>query len=311
MSRPVRLGIVGLGHMGKFHLQRARQSPQVEVVALYDTDLVQKTALQVEGLPVVDSYEELLKKVEAVIISSPTQTHAAYAEAALRAQRHLLVEKPVVCRPEELEKLIRLQEEVGVVTVVGHTERFNPAFQPVWKHRREVGQYVFERVAPWTPRGSDASVVLDLLIHDLDLFWALTGGRIADLRVTAYRSRTSEADTVQVWIDLVDGRGASFLCSRTAPVRRRRLIAHGPQYWLEADLLQRTVQGWQLSNEGEPAPLSLTVSNYDALTAELEHFLQCIRENSTSFLSLEHVFPVMEWTWRVEALAAHKLAFVG
>ncbi len=311
MSRPIRLGIVGLGYMGRLHLQRALQLPQAEVVALYDTDAKQVTALQAEGLPVVGSYDELLKKVEAVIISSPTHTHAAYVEAALRAQRHLLVEKPVVRRLEELEKLMRLQEEVGVVTVVGHIERFNPAFQVVWAYRGQVEQYGFERVAPWTPRGSDASVVLDLLVHDLDLFWALTEGRIADLRVTAYRSRTSEADTVQVWIDLVDGRGASFLCSRSAPIKRRRLVAHGARYWLEADLLQRTVQGWQLSNEGDFTPLALAVPSQDALTAELEHFLHCIQTGSISFLSLEHVFPVMEWTWRVEALAAHKLAFVG
>lgn len=311
MSRPVRLGIVGLGYMGRLHLQRALQLPQVEVVALYDTEPKQVAALQAQGLPVVDSYKELLEKAEAVILSSPTYTHAAYAEAALRAQRHILVEKPVVRRPEELEKLIRLQEEVGVVTVVGHIERFNPAFQVVWSHRGELGQFVFERVAPWTPRGSDASVVLDLLVHDLDLFWALTEGRIADLRVTAYRSRTAEADTVQVWIDLVDGRGASFLCSRTAPLKRRKLIAHGPHHWLEADLIQRSVQGWRLHKEEEPTPLSLTVPNHDALTAELEHFLQCVQEHSTSFLSLEHVFSVMEWAWRVEALAAHKLAFVG
>ncbi|MCS7188212.1 MAG: Gfo/Idh/MocA family oxidoreductase [Bacteroidia bacterium] len=307
MSSPVRLGIVGLGYMGRLHLQKALQSPRTQVVALFDTSPTCHIELQEKGLPVVDDYETLLAKVDAVIIASPTPTHVFYAAAALRAQKHILIEKPVVTTPEELDLLLRLQEEMDVVTVVGHIERFNPAFRSLWPLRHLFWQYSFERIAPWVPRGSEVSVVLDLLIHDLDLFWALTEGRIAEMRVSAYRSHSDTPDSVQLYIDLVGGRGASFLVSRVAPHKRRRIVAHGPSIWAEADLLSRTAQFWCLTPEMEtPLPSSYPE---DALSAELEHFLSCIQEGRESFLSLAHVYPVMEWTWQVAAMAESRLLF--
>ncbi|MCX7607193.1 MAG: Gfo/Idh/MocA family oxidoreductase [Bacteroidia bacterium] len=308
MKAPIRVGIVGLGYMGRLHLRRALESPRAQVTALYDPAPDSVKELRMQSLPVVESYEQLLERVEAVIIASPTSTHGVYAAAALRAQKHVFIEKPVTATAEELEMLLRLQEEVGVVTMVGHVERFNPAFQALWPFRSEFSQYVFERIAPWTPRGSDASVILDLLIHDLDLFWALTEGRVADIRLAAYRTLTRQADTVHLWIDLVDGRGASFLVSRTAPHKRRRLVANGPTLWCEGDFLQRTAQGWRLQGE-QYIPLALEIPSMDALAAELEHFLSSIQEGRATSLSLEHVHSVMSWAWQVEALAEHRLLF--
>ncbi|MCS7162077.1 MAG: Gfo/Idh/MocA family oxidoreductase [Bacteroidia bacterium] len=308
MSRRVRVGLVGLGHMGRLHLKRLLELPAAEVVALFDTDSAVVQALQAQGLPVVPSYEALLEASEAVIIASPTPTHAAYAEAALRTRRHVLIEKPVTTSLEALERLLTLQDEAGVVALVGHIERFNPAFQALWPLRQQFHHFSFERLAPWTPRGSEVSVVLDLLVHDLDLFWALTEGCIADLRAVAYRTFTEKADTVQVWIDLVDGRGASFSISRNAPYRQRRFLAHGPTLWAEANLLTRTVQLWDITSN-PPQSLPLPIPHADALQAELEHFLQVITEGLASPLSLEHVYGVMLWAWKVEALAEQRLVF--
>jgi predicted dehydrogenase len=293
--------------MGRLHLQKAQASPLVTLTALFDTDSQQLADLSAAGLPVVESFPALLSRVDALIIASPTATHAYYAEAALRAQKHVFIEKPAVTSPYELERLLRLEEESGVVTMVGHSERFNPVFSALYPLREKLWQYTFERIAPWTPRGSDASVLLDLLIHDLDLFWAFTEGRIADMRVIAYRTRTEKPDTVQLWVDLVDGRGASFLVSRDAPHKRRRLSAHGPNLWIEADLLSRSVHAWEA---GMAKEVSLSTAG-DALAAELEHFLSCIARGDTSFLSLAHVQSVMAWAWQAEALAEHRLVFAG
>lgn len=307
MTAPVRLGIVGVGHMGRLHLQKALQSPYAQVVALWDTDPNRRQELEQQGLPVSPSYEALLEACEAVLIASPTSTHFAYAEAALRVQRHVLIEKPVVSTPAQLEQLLRLQEEVGVLAAAAHVERFNPAFQALLPHSAALYQYSFERVAPWTPRGSDVSVVLDLLIHDLDLFWALTEGRVADMRAVAYRSHTERADTVQLWIDLVDGRGASFLVSRNAPYKRRRITAHSPTLWVEADLLDRQIHFYP--GRAASVPSSEEHPRGDALRAQLEYFLQCVRKDTPSFMSLAYVQPVMAWVWEVEALVEHKLVF--
>ncbi len=307
MTAPVRLGIVGVGHMGRLHLEKALQSPSAQVVGVWDTDPERQRALSQQGLPLMPSYEALLEACEAVLIASPTSTHFAYAEAALRAQRHVLIEKPVVSTPDQLEQLLRLQEEVGVIAAAAHVERFNPAFQAIFPYRSALQQYQFERIAPWTPRGSDVSVVLDLLIHDLDLFWALTEGRVADMRAVAYRRHTERADSVQLWIDLVDGRGASFLVSRNAPYKRRRITAHGATLWAEADLLSRQTTFYP--SEGTSIPLPSEAPPTDALAAQLEYFLQCVQKGTPSFMSLAYVQPVMAWVWRVEALVEHKLVF--
>ncbi|MCX8112693.1 MAG: Gfo/Idh/MocA family oxidoreductase [Bacteroidia bacterium] len=309
MKAPLRLGIVGLGYMGSLHLQKALAHPQIEVTALYDADKDVQDGLRAKGLPVVSSYEELLDKVEALIVASPTTSHKHYVELALRAQRHVLVEKPVTLSLRELEQLIFLREEAGTVAIVGHIERFNPAFQALLPYREQLKLFSFERVAPWTPRGTDASAVMDLLIHDLDLFWALTEGYSSDIRASAYRVRTAQADTLQVWIDLVDGRAASFSVSRNAPYKRRRLVAHGPTLWAEADLIQRSLHLWQLSVSVDPALLSIELPHSDALSAELEHFLQCIHEQKSSTLSLEHVYSVMAWAQQVEMLSERHLFF--
>lgn len=309
MSAPLRLGIAGLGYMGNLHLQKALTHPDIQVVALYDNDAGKRERLQQEGLPVARSFEELLEKAEAVIIASPTHTHFAYAEKALRAQRHLLIEKPVAPTLAELEKLIFLREEAGVVAVAGHVERFNPAFQALLPYRSQLHLFGFERIAPWTPRGTDASVVMDLLIHDLDLFWALTEGHKVEVRASAYRVRTLNADSIQAWIDLADGRVAYFTVSRVAPHKRRRLTAHGPDLWAEADLLQRTLSMWRLSPTHEPIPLSVEIPAADPLYLQLEQFLHAIRTGRSSPLSLEHVHSVMAWAQQVENLSGRQLAF--
>lgn len=309
MTVPLRLGIVGLGHMGSLHLRKALTHPHIRVAALYDVSESRVQQLQAEGLPVVDTFEQLLREVEAVIIASPTRTHADYAEKALRARRHVLIEKPVTLNLPELEKLIYLREEAGVVAIVGHTERFNPAFQALLPHRKKLHLFSFERVAPWTPRGTDASVVMDLLIHDLDLFWALTEGHSSELRASAYRVRTVQADSLQVWIDLVDGRAASFTVSRVAPEKRRKLLAHGDTLWAEADLLHRSLSLWAISSHAEPVSLPVEISDADALSAEQEHFLHAITLKQPSPLSLEHVHTVMAWAQQVEHLVERQLLF--
>lgn len=309
MIAPLRLGIVGLGHMGSLHLQKALAHPQIQVSALYDTSEPRRRQLQAEGLPVVESFEQLLDAVDAIIIASPTRTHADYAEKALRARRHILIEKPVTLSLPELEKLIYLREEAGVVAIAGHIERFNPAFQALIPYREQLQLFSFERVAPWTPRGTDASVVMDLLIHDLDLFRALTDAQGGEIRASAYRLRTSQADSLQVWIDLVDGRAASFTISRVAPEKRRRFLAHGPTLWAEADLLRRSLVLWSISPHAEPVALPTESPPGDALSAELEHFLHCILNKSLSPLSIEHVHTVMAWAQQVEYLVERQLLF--
>lgn len=303
MTRPIRVGLVGVGHMGRHHLACLLRHPLAQVQALYEPHPATQAKLHSEGLPVVPSYEEVLKRCEAVFIASPTPTHYTYAAQALRAQKHVFIEKPVVTHPEELEDLLRLAEEAGTTTMVGHIERFNPILVSTRHWAVETTLAHFRRVAPFTLRGSEVSVALDLLIHDLDLIWFLWRKVPAHLHAVGLRTVTSDLDTLQVWLEFVGGAAATFLISRDAGWRERKALFWGPTHTLEVDFIERKGTLWTASGPQLVTPTHAS----DALYAEVDQFLQAIQAGKPSTIPIEDVQPVMEWTWRVEELARHSL----
>ena len=297
----IRVGLVGAGYIGQRHLYHLSHHPKAEVVGVYDSDPACLQNLQQKGYRVFSSYSELLKQCEAIFISSPTPTHYAYAVEALRQGKHAFIEKPVVTSPRELEDILRIADEAGTVTMVGHIERFNPAFQAILPWAAEVSMVHFERLAPFTVRGSEVSVVLDLLIHDLDLVWVLWRRIPSHFQGTGCVSITNRLDTVQVWLAFPGGNSATFLVSRHSPYRRRRATLMGSRYVFEADFLTREAQGWEL--EGEPHSVALTMPSYkDAMYEEVTQFLEAIERGVPSPIPVEDVEPVMEWAWHLERL---------
>ena len=298
---PIRVGLVGAGYIGQRHLHHLSHHPGAEVVGVYDSDPARLQDLQQKGYKVFSSYSELLKPCDAIFITSPTPTHYAYAVEALRQGKHAFIEKPVVTSPRELEDILRIAEEAGTVTMVGHIERFNPAFQAILPWATEVSMASFERLAPFTVRGSEVSVVLDLLIHDLDLVWALWRRMPSHFQGTGCVSITNQLDTVQVWLAFPGGHSATFLVSRHSPHRRRRATFMGPRYVFEADFLAREAWGWTL--EAEPRSVTLTPPSYeDAMYEEVSQFLEAIKRGIPSPIPVEDVEPVMEWAWHLERL---------
>jgi len=299
---PIRVGLVGAGYIGQRHLAHLSVHPDAEVVGIYDTHPENLINLQEKGYKFFSTYTEMLGQCDAVFITSPTPTHYDYAAEALRQGKHIFVEKPVVTSPEELEKLLHLADEAGTVTMVGHIERFNPAFQAVLPWAAEVALVQFERLAPFTVRGTDVSVILDLLIHDLDLVWGLWRHMPAQFQATGQVSITDKLDAVQVWLAFPGGRSASFLVSRHSAIRVRRATMLGAKHFFELNFLERRAQGWALSPE--PVPLALPTPAYaDAMQAEIAQFLQAIQQGSPSPIPIEDVQPVMEWAWHLERLA--------
>ncbi len=299
---PIRVGLVGAGYIGQRHLAHLSARPDAEVVGIYDTASERLTHLQEKGYKLFSAYTEMLAQCDAVFITSPTPTHYGYAAEALRQGKHIFVEKPVVTAPEELEGLLHLADEAGTVTMVGHIERFNPAFQAVLPWAAEVALLQFERLAPFTVRGSEVSVILDLLIHDLDLVWGLWRRMPSQLQATGQVSITDKLDAVQVWLAFPGGQSASFLVSRYSAIRVRRATMLGAKHFFELNLLERRAQGWALSTE--PVPIELSPPAYmDAMQAEIAQFLQAIQRGIPSPIPIEDVQPVMEWAWHLERLA--------
>ncbi len=303
MTRPIRVGLVGAGYMGMRHLACLLRNPQAEVQAIYDPNPSTQQKLLSEGLPVVPAYEEVLARCEALFITSPTPTHYPYAVQALRAQKHVFIEKPVVTHPAELEDLLRLAEEAGTTTMVGHIERFNPILRSTQHWATETTIAHFRRIAPFTPRGSEVSVALDLLIHDLDLVWFLWRKAPVHLHAVGLRTITQDLDTLQVWIEFVGGAAATFLISRDARWRERKALFWGPTHALEVDFIERKGVLWTQSTPTSIVPTEAA----DTLYAEVDQFLQAIQLGQSTTIPIEDVQPVMEWAWRVEELARRSI----
>ena len=170
----LKIGVLGAGHLGKIHIKCIKQIDRYELVGFYDPDPVTAKSVEAElGARCFDTLEALIEAVEVVDIVTPTVQHLACASKALQLRRHVVIEKPIVATPEEASQLVKLAEEAGVKVQVGHVERFNPAFiaaEPFIKDPKFIEAH---RLALFNPRGTDVPVVLDLMVHDLDILFTI------------------------------------------------------------------------------------------------------------------------------------------
>ena len=181
----VRTAVVGVGHQGKWHAEKFAALEASELVAVVDTDSERCKALaaELDARPVSD-FKDLIGEVDAVSIASPTRSHFDIASALLENDIHVLVEKPITTTLEEAQALVDLAEGRGLVLQVGHLERFNPAVMGLGDFLREPQFIESNRIAPYKPRSTDVSVVLDLMIHDIDLVHSIVGSKVTSLDAT-------------------------------------------------------------------------------------------------------------------------------
>ncbi len=174
----IKVGVLGVGHLGKIHLQcLLNLSNRFSLVTFFDpSTAMAKAAMDITGLMPSHSVDHLLEQVDAVIIASSTATHFELATKCIRSFKHVFIEKPVCVDMQQAKSLLRLAQEAEVVVQIGHVERFNPAFQAAMKEIKSPKMIVCHRLSPVNDRGMDVSVVLDLMIHDIDLILNLTKG---------------------------------------------------------------------------------------------------------------------------------------
>jgi predicted dehydrogenase len=229
MSPTLRAAVIGVGYLGRFHAQKYAALPDVELVGVVDPNPERAAAVARElGTTAFASHAELAGKVDLVSIASTTESHHRIARDCLAAGLHVLVEKPVTVTVAEADELIALAAAKQRVLQVGHLERYNPAWLAV---RDRIAMPLFieaHRMAPFKPRGTDVSVVLDLMIHDLDLILPLVASPIADLRASGVAVLTEGIDIANARIEFANGCVANITSSRasTASLRRMRIFQH-------------------------------------------------------------------------------------
>lgn len=285
MIAPVPVGVIGVGMLGWHHARHLASMPEAELVGVYD--IRPERAAQVAralGTVACRSREELFDRASAVTVAVPTPAHAEVGLAALRAGCPVLMEKPMAVSLAEADALVETAERNGLLLQVGHIERFNRALRAAAEHFDRPLFIEGERLAPFQPRGTDVPVVLDLMIHDLDLILRLGGGAEAiDVRANGAAVLSSLLDVAHARVEFGSGLVASVTASRIAEERVRRLRVYQEEGYLTLDLATgkgeflRLRNGWAPGDAAGLADVAerivLEAPNADALRLELASFL--------------------------------------
>ena len=293
---PVKVGVIGIGNMGWHHARVLSLLKDADLVGVADPD-AQRGALATEqfGCRWFSDYRSMLEEVEAVCIAVPTLLHHTVGLACLEAGSHVLIEKPIAASQEEAAALIDAASRVGRLLQVGHIERFNPAFRELTKvvANEEVVVLEARRHSPHADRANDVSVVLDLMIHDLDLVLELASSSVVQLAAAGGRSSEGPIDYVNATLGFENGVVASLTASKMSHRKIRTLSAHCRASLVETDFLNhnlhihRRAHEWYSADHGELLYRNdgfieeVSTTSIEPLYAELEHFLQCVRGRET------------------------------
>ena len=305
--KKLRTAVIGVGYMGKFHAEKFAASPDAELVAVADADAARaKEIAGALGCGSAADYRELLPRIDAACVAVPTARHYEVVRACLEAGVHVLVEKPLSRTLAEADVLMELARAKGLVLQVGHLQRFNPAFQAL---AADGGRPLFidiERLAPFKARGSDVDVILDLMIHDLDLVLALAKAPVEQVSASGFRVLTGAIDIANARIEFADGCIASVSASRVsqAPVRKLRVFRHDS--YVSADLQEQKLRTVRKGGAGVEET-EQSFERRDELRAQAEDFLRAVREHGSPLVSGEQGRRVLALALQVGTLVNERL----
>ena len=237
---PIRAGVIGVGHLGQHHARLYTSLPGSQLIGVVDQSIERAQVVAARhGARVFRTADELLPHVDVVSIAVPTSGHYAVAQACLNAGKHVLVEKPIAITLEEAQELVQLAKQRGCCLQVGHSERFNPIMALM---RPFIGQPVFiecHRLSSFSERGIDVDVVLDLMIHDLDLVLSLNPGPVEEVRAAGVAVLSSSIDIANARIQFQSGCVANLTSSRVSTNKMRRLRLFQRDNYLSIDFQTR------------------------------------------------------------------------
>jgi predicted dehydrogenase len=314
----IRAAVVGVGYLGRFHAQKYAQATQCELVAVADARAEARAQLTTElGVRAVADYRDLLGTVDAVSVVTPTPAHFEIARAFLTAGAHVLVEKPITETAEEARELIAVAARHHRILQVGHLERFNAAILAAEPYLRSPRFVECHRMAPYRERGTDVNVVLDLMIHDIDIVQTIVGAPIATIDAVGTPVFSDEIDICNARIRFTNGCVANATASRVSLKTERKLRVFEDDAYISLDLQQKimTLIRKRSPTDG-PGPLPVTIEEQaldqgDALRSEVESFLDCIRTGREPVVSGEAGLIALETATRITEQVHKSLAERG
>jgi len=312
----LRAAVIGAGYLGRFHAQKYAALGQVDLLAVVDTNAEARERVAREvGCEAVIDYRELLGKVDAVSVVTPTPLHHRVSMDFLEAGAHVLVEKPITSTMQEARELVATAARCRKVLQVGHLERFNPAILAVEGLLDRPRFVESNRLAPFKPRGTDVSVVLDLMIHDIDLILNIVDSPVVSIDAVGAPVFTDEIDIASARIRFENGCVADATASRISMKSERKLRVFQADAYLSIDLQQKVLtlvrKGSGAPQAGVP-PVEINEQSFDpgdALRDEIVSFLECIETGRRPVVSGEDGLRALETATRIgELLGAGTLA---
>ena len=247
MSARIPVGVIGAGSLGYHHIRILKDLPDVDFRGFHDSDSARAGTVASElGVRAHKSVEDLIKECEALTVVVPTPAHYAVAKVALERGKHLLIEKPLTATLAEADELLEIARKQKVVVQTGHVERFNRAILAAMPYVTQPRFIESDRLAPFNPRGSDVAVVLDLMIHDIDLVRELVGAHISDLSAVGVPVLTPMVDIANARIAFEGGAVANITASRVSRERMRKLRLFQPNGYISLDLAAGNGEFYQL-----------------------------------------------------------------
>ena len=267
----LKIGVLGAGHLGKIHIKCIRQASCYELVGFYDPDPATAKAVEEEtGVHCFASVEALVDAVEVVDIVTPTVQHFDCASRALQRRRHVFIEKPIVATPEEAAKLVKLADEAGVKVQVGHVERFNPAFIAAEPYIKAPKFIEAHRLALFNPRGTDVPVVLDLMVHDLDILFTVIDSPVSRVSACGVAIVSPTPDLTNARIEFGNGSVANLTASRISLKNMRKTRIFQNDAYITVDFLEKKTEITRIhDHEVSGYPYSLTLDLADGATRQI------------------------------------------
>ncbi len=307
--KKLRAAVIGVGRLGRHHAAKYAASPDAELVAV--ADLSEPSARDVAarlGCRAVRDFHEVLGGVDLVSVVVPTERHREVAGACLEAGVHVLVEKPITRTVEEADALIALASSRGLQLAVGHVERYNPAFVAM---RQALARPFFiesERLAEFQPRVTDIDVVLDLMIHDLDLVLSLVRSEVSQVIACGFQVLTRSIDIATAHIEFADGVVANLSASRVSQTPVRKLRAFGRDGYASADLQDARLREAHRTDGAAITVEERAFPHADALQAEIAAFIAAVRGQSSEIVSGAEGRRALALALEVERRIAERLA---
>jgi predicted dehydrogenase len=307
----LRVGIFGVGHLGKFHINNWLEIEDVVLTGFYDPDDKNASAvIEKYQLKRYDSFEALMNECDAVDIVAPTPHHFQLCEAALKKGRHVFVEKPLANTMDEARALVKLAKESNMKFQVGHVERFNPALLALKNYELKPMFIEVHRLAQFNPRGTDVSVILDLMIHDLDIILSMVKSNVNYISANGVAVMSDTPDIANVRLEFDNGCVANLTSSRISMKKMRKMRLFQKDAYIGIDFLEKKAEIIKLDAPGDKNVFSFdietnngkktiaianpVVEDGNAIKMELEAFKNAIVNNTDTAVTVLDGFSAME-----------------